>query len=87
MVRAADGEGCVGAVAFGAPPGLAWSPLGGPETFEFEERDGKTVLTSRARFSTKAERDGILESGMVDGAEQTYDRLDEYLTVMRQPAR
>jgi hypothetical protein len=34
MVRAADGEGCVGAVAFGAPPGLAWSPLGGPETFD-----------------------------------------------------
>ena len=34
MLRAADGEGCVGAVAFGAPPGLAWSPLGGPETFD-----------------------------------------------------
>jgi MOSC domain-containing protein YiiM len=34
MVRAADGEGSVGAVAFGAPPGLAWSPLGGPETFD-----------------------------------------------------
>src|SRR3954447_888182 len=34
MVRAADGERCVGAVAFGAPPGLAWSPLGGPETFD-----------------------------------------------------
>ena len=33
MVRAADGDGRVGAVAFGAPPGLAWSPLGGPETF------------------------------------------------------
>ena len=33
MLRAADGEGCVGAIAFGAPPGLAWSPLGGPETF------------------------------------------------------
>jgi len=37
MVRAADGEGCVGAVAFGAPPGLAWSPLVGPETFEAVE--------------------------------------------------
>jgi hypothetical protein len=34
MLRAADGEGCVGAVAFGAPPGLAWSPSGGPEAFE-----------------------------------------------------
>jgi len=37
MVRAADGEGCVGAVAFGAPPGLAWSPLGGPERFDAVE--------------------------------------------------
>src|SRR3954467_15592239 len=31
LLRAADGEGSVGAVAFGVPPGLAWSPLGGPE--------------------------------------------------------
>ena len=37
LVRAADGEGHVGAVAFGAPPGLAWSPLGGPETFDAVE--------------------------------------------------
>ena len=35
--QAADGDGCVGAVAFGAPPGLAWSPLGGPDTFEAVE--------------------------------------------------
>ena len=34
LLRAADGDGCVGAVAFGAPPGVAWSPLGGPETFD-----------------------------------------------------
>ena len=33
ILRATDGEGCVGAVAFGAPPGLAWSPMGGRETF------------------------------------------------------
>jgi MOSC domain-containing protein YiiM len=34
MLRAADGDGSVGVVAFGAPPGLAWSPLGGPESFD-----------------------------------------------------
>jgi hypothetical protein len=33
VLGAADGDGCVGAVAFGSPPGLAWSPLGGPEPF------------------------------------------------------
>ena len=37
LLRAADGEGMVGAVAFGAPPGVAWHPLGGPETFEAVE--------------------------------------------------
>src|SRR3954469_18854774 len=37
MLRAADGEGRVGAVAFGSPPGLAWSPMGGPETFDAVE--------------------------------------------------
>ena len=37
MVRAADGDGELGAVAFGAPPALAWSPLGGPETFDAVE--------------------------------------------------
>jgi MOSC domain-containing protein len=34
LLRAADGDGQVGVVAFGAPPGVAWHPLDGPETFE-----------------------------------------------------
>ena len=34
MLPAAEGEGYIGAVAFGAPPGLAWSPFGGAEAFE-----------------------------------------------------
>jgi hypothetical protein len=38
LLRAADGEGCIGAVAFGAPPGLAWNPPGGSETIEAVER-------------------------------------------------
>ena len=33
LLRAADGDGHVAAVAFGAPPGIAWQPLEGPETF------------------------------------------------------
>jgi hypothetical protein len=37
LLRAAGGKGSVGAVAFGAPPGLAWHPLGGPETFDAVE--------------------------------------------------
>lgn len=34
LLDAAEGEGLIGAVAFGAPPGIAWHPLGGPEEFE-----------------------------------------------------
>jgi len=37
LLRAADADGCVGAVAFGAPPGVAWHPLGGPETLDAVE--------------------------------------------------
>jgi hypothetical protein len=33
-VLAGDGDDDVGAVAFGAPPGIAWKPLDGPETFD-----------------------------------------------------
>jgi len=37
VLKAADGGHQIGAVAFGAPPGLAWNPLGGPETFDAVE--------------------------------------------------
>jgi hypothetical protein len=37
VLQAADGGHRIGAVAFGAPPGLAWNPLGGPETFDAVE--------------------------------------------------
>jgi len=33
-VLAAGDDATVGAVAFGSPPGLAWKPLDGPETFD-----------------------------------------------------
>ena len=38
LLPAAAGDGQIGAVAFGSPPGLAWNPLGGPETFESVRR-------------------------------------------------
>ena len=34
LLQAHEEEGCIGAVAFGAPPGVAWNPLGGPESFD-----------------------------------------------------
>jgi len=37
VLTAADGDGSVGAVAFGSPPGVAWKPTEGPETFDAVE--------------------------------------------------
>ena len=55
----------------------------GPETMVFEEHDGKTTLTTTSVFGSVGERDGVLESGMESGAVETYERLDEYLEVLR----
>jgi len=52
---------------------------GGPETYTFEEHDGKTTITSTAVFPSKELRDWVLQSGMESGARETYERLDEYL--------
>ena len=51
----------------------------GPETYEFEEHDGKTTLTTTSEFDTVEQRDALLETGMEEGAAETWDRLDEYL--------
>ena len=55
---------------------------GGPETYEFEEHDGKTTVTSKGVFPSKEARDAALATGMEQGAAETYDRLDEYLEVL-----
>lgn len=57
--------------------GLPTDP--GVETYVFEERDGRTTLTATAYFATKDERDGMFDSGMEDGANESAARLDELL--------
>ena len=49
------------------------------ETLVFEEHDGKTTLTGTSVFDSKEDRDGMLQSGMEEGAAETWDRLAEYL--------
>ncbi len=46
---------------------------------EFTERDGKTLLSTRAEYSSEAELKTVLEMGMVAGMTETWERLDEYL--------
>ena len=50
------------------------------ETVTFEEAEGgKTRMTDHLLFETREERDGMLNSGMEEGAAETIDRLVELL--------
>ena len=48
-------------------------------TMEFTERDGKTIVTSRAEWASEEELKKLAEMGMIEGATETWDRLEEYL--------
>jgi uncharacterized protein YndB with AHSA1/START domain len=50
------------------------------DTAVFEDLgDGRTRVVSDSIFHTPEERDGMLESGMEKGMNETYERLDELL--------
>ena len=53
------------------------------ETLTLEERDGKTTVTAISVYDTVEDRDGMLQSGMEQGAAETYERLDQYLEVLK----
>jgi MOSC domain-containing protein YiiM len=65
LLRAADGDGHVGAVAFGAPPGLAWHPLGGPETFAAVEL-GYLVAPADVALWAPSERHDQRTAGTIE---------------------
>jgi uncharacterized protein YndB with AHSA1/START domain len=48
-------------------------------TTRFAERNGRTTLTFSMRFPSQAARDAALATGMTDGMEQSYQRLDALL--------
>lgn len=53
------------------------------ETMKLEELPGgRTRLTTLTVFQTVADRDGMLQSGMSEGANDTYDRFEELLKTM-----
>ena len=56
------------------------------ETATFTERDGRTLLTVRSVFSTKEDRDGMVQSGMEKGLAETHDRFAELLVELRATA-
>ena len=69
-----------------APATYTWTfeyePMAGHiavEKMEFTEDNGRTTVTSTTRFANQADRDGMLQSGMEQGAGQSYDALEAYL--------
>ena len=54
------------------------------ETARFEELPGdRTKLTSQSVFQSVEDRDGMLQSGMEEGVNDSYSRLDELLEKMQ----
>lgn len=54
-------------------------PQGGPETFTFVDVGGRTKVTSVGHFGSVEALEGALASGMVEGAIETWDRLEALL--------
>ncbi|MGH8946371.1 MAG: SRPBCC family protein [Acidimicrobiia bacterium] len=53
------------------------------ETLTMTEKNGATTLHTHSVFDSKEARDGMLQSGMEEGAAETWDRLADYLKVLR----
>lgn len=65
LLRSRTGSGRVAAVAFGVPPGLVWSPLGGPETFQDVEA-GFVVAPADATRWVRVARTSARSAGIVE---------------------
>jgi uncharacterized protein YndB with AHSA1/START domain len=52
------------------------------ETLTFEDLGGKTRVTAHSVFQSPADRDGMAQAGMEEGARDTWDRLEEVLATM-----
>jgi uncharacterized protein YndB with AHSA1/START domain len=48
-------------------------------TVSFEEADGVTSVTTTIKFASKEDRDAAFSTGMTDGMEMGYQRLDQML--------
>jgi uncharacterized protein YndB with AHSA1/START domain len=51
-------------------------------TLVLSEEDGKTTYTVTVLYPSKEVRDAVLESGMQEGASESFDRLAEYLKAL-----
>jgi uncharacterized protein YndB with AHSA1/START domain len=75
-----------------APERLIWTFIfdvepfnehAGVETMIFSEEDGQTTLTVTSVYPSIEIRDAVVSTGMVEGAAETYERLEEYAATLR----
>ena len=52
------------------------------ETMRLEDLGGRTRITVTSVFDSVEDRDGMLQSGMEQGAGESYDRLEAYLKTL-----
>jgi len=52
------------------------------ETMQLDDLGGRTRITVTSVFDSVADRDGMLQSGMEQGAGESYDRLEAYLQTL-----
>jgi uncharacterized protein YndB with AHSA1/START domain len=86
--------GCDGTTEFGMsgvykevvpPERVVHTEVWGPEwpetlnTLVLTEQGGKTISTLTILYATKEARDAALKTGMMDGVNVSYERLDGYL--------
>lgn len=67
-------------------PGNMGSDMGGEPsivTVTFDEIDGITNVATTIKYATQADRDAAFATGMTEGMEMNYKRLDEMLAVMK----
>jgi uncharacterized protein YndB with AHSA1/START domain len=72
-----------------APERFVTTENWGPEwpetinTISFAEEDGRTRMTGTIRYVSTEARDAAMKSGMTDGANISYDRLDDLLASLQ----
>lgn len=52
------------------------------ETITLTEKDGKTLLTDALVFQSVDDRDGMVQSGMEQGASDSWDRLETLISTL-----
>jgi uncharacterized protein YndB with AHSA1/START domain len=52
------------------------------DTMVLTEDDGKTTLTTTVLYDSEKDRQAAIETGMLKGWSESYDRLDDYLRRM-----